>query len=80
LTDRLARAEDLHAIHDWLVNRRDDNGRNANASALGRLSAIKRKHRNADTYRDLGRKGAAARWAKARAAQAAEASSEPPAP
>jgi hypothetical protein len=44
--------------------------------SLGMHSARKRRHRNPDAYRELGLKGAAARWAKARAAQATQPPSE----
>jgi hypothetical protein len=78
LTSRLVCSQDLPAIHDWLVNRKDDKGRNANAVAMGRISSIRRRHADPDCYRKIGRLGAAAKWKKYRAAKTAAASSEPP--
>src|SRR5260370_16996560 len=36
LTTRLACSQDLHTIHDWLVNPTDCEGRNANTGALAK--------------------------------------------
>jgi hypothetical protein len=80
LTSRLVSSQDLPTIHDWLVNRKDDKGRNANAVAMGRISSIRRRHADPDCYRKIGRLGAQRKWERHRAAQAAAASSEPPAP
>jgi hypothetical protein len=80
-TNRIVQGrDDLDQLLVQLLARKGCNGSNIHASAMGKAGAIKRKHRNPNTFRELGLKGAAARWAKVRAAQAAEASSEPSAP
>jgi hypothetical protein len=75
---RIARAGDLDDILEMLLQRRGINGQHIHASAMAKLSAIKRRHQNPNIFRELGLKGSTARWAKARATQAAAASSEPP--
>jgi hypothetical protein len=83
-TNRLvAGAGELDVLLCWLLRREDCGGRSVSATALGKLSAIARLHRDPDTYRKLGRKGAEEKWRRYRAqaaAQAAQASSGEPCP
>jgi hypothetical protein len=82
-TTRIVHARDLDEILEMLLQRRGINGQHIHASAMAKLSAIKRKHQNPNAFRELGKRGAEARWAAHRASQAEQIerlSSKPSAP
>jgi hypothetical protein len=75
-TTRIITRTDLDQLLEWLLARKGVNAKNVHASAMAKLSALKRKHQNPNTFRELGKRGAEARWGRARAARATQPPSE----